>query len=69
MTIKEEISKVLEVWIGNNTIKDAMLHSDKLGQMNQRKLIDIIAVLCDRIDQLENKDHVRAEAATTKGAI
>lgn len=68
MTLKEELSKVLEVWIGENSIKDALLHSDKLGQMNQRKMIDILSVLCDRINKLEG-DNVPKESTTSKRAI
>lgn len=53
-TIRENISEILEVRIEENGWKSAVHRLDVSGKITQRKMLEMIVALCQKVEELEH---------------
>lgn len=53
MEIREEIAKIFGMGIAKNGIDQAFQKMNMLGRLDQRKLVDIIIMLCKKMEEIQ----------------
>ena len=54
MNIFEQLTKILEVYLTPKNIDEEMKILEISGRITQRKMNEVIILLCKKIDQIEN---------------
>lgn len=53
MTIREELSNILGIYVEPNKIRKQIKEMDTNGMITQKRMLQMIIMLCERMEKLE----------------